>query len=163
MFDKFMPYKFSKIVNLCYILNEDAEVLLIYKKRGFGIDKWNGPGGKVKDNENLEEAAVREVFEETGIKPLNFQKMGFIEFIWQDKEEWNQKCYLFLSKDFKGKIVESEECLPKWFKIKEIPFDKMWEDDKYWLLDMLSGKEVYKRFFFDKYNKIDKFEDICSN
>jgi hypothetical protein len=22
---------------------------------------------------------------------------------------------------------------PEWFSIDEIPFDKMWEDDKYWM------------------------------
>jgi len=157
---KNMKYNFNRTVNLCYVLNKDDEVLLIYKKRGFGTDKWNGPGGKVKDGEDVEQSAIREVAEETGIKPLNLRNMGFIEFIWKNKEDWNQKCYLYLTKEFGGKITESDECLPKWFKINEIPFDKMWEDDKYWLLDLLSGKEIYKRFFFDKDNKIADFENI---
>jgi len=155
-----MEYKLNKIVNLCYILNENNEVLLIYKKRGFGAGKWNGPGGKAEEGEDIKQATIREIYEETGIKLLNLENMGFIEFIWEDKRDWNQKCYLYISKEFDGKAVESEECLPKWFKISEIPFNKMWEDDKYWLLDLLNGKRVCKRFFFDKANKIVKFEDL---
>ncbi len=35
------------------------EVLLGYKKRGFGVNKWNGFGGKVEAKEGIYEAAAR--------------------------------------------------------------------------------------------------------
>lgn len=34
-------------------------ILLGYKKRGFGMNKWNGFGGKVEENESIREAALR--------------------------------------------------------------------------------------------------------
>ena len=45
------------ITNLVFILRGD-EVLLAMKKRGLGVGKWNGPGGKVKGKETPEEAAL---------------------------------------------------------------------------------------------------------
>ena len=53
-------------VNLCYLLKEN-KILLGYKKRGFGKDKWNGLGGKVDPGETIEGSAVRETKEEIGI------------------------------------------------------------------------------------------------
>lgn len=49
-----------------YIVNpENKKVLLVKHKK---YNKWLQPGGHIEDNETPEEAAVREVYEETGIK-----------------------------------------------------------------------------------------------
>lgn len=37
----------------------NKKILLGYKKRGFGMNKWNGLGGKVESNETIEEGAIR--------------------------------------------------------------------------------------------------------
>ena len=47
------------------LVNE--RVLLGQKKRGFGMGKWNGYGGKAKEGETIERSARREFFEEAGI------------------------------------------------------------------------------------------------
>jgi 8-oxo-dGTP pyrophosphatase MutT (NUDIX family) len=39
--------------------NEKREILLGFKKRGFGVDKWDGFGGKIEDGESNETAAKR--------------------------------------------------------------------------------------------------------
>jgi hypothetical protein len=44
---------------------------------------------------------------------------------------------------------------PKWFKIEEIPFDKMWPDDKYWLPILLKGENFEGEFHFDDRKLID--------
>ena len=41
-------------------------VLLGMKKRGFGVGKWNGFGGKLHANETMVECAARELHEESG-------------------------------------------------------------------------------------------------
>ena len=49
-----------------FVINPiDKRILLV--KHGL-FDKWVQPGGHIEDDEYPEEAAVREVFEETGIK-----------------------------------------------------------------------------------------------
>lgn len=146
---------------LCYIVNEKSEVLLAYKKRGFGIGKYNGPGGKLKNDESPKDAAIREIKEEVGLDIDNLLELGFIEFIWPpEKEDWNQKCFIFLTKDFSGEVCESEECRPEWFAFDKIPYDQMWDDDKYWYPEALAGKIVQKRYYFDLDGKVIKFENI---
>ena len=50
---------------LCFIVNDQQEILLGRKKRGLGAGKANGLGGKREDGETFRQCAVRELFEET--------------------------------------------------------------------------------------------------
>jgi len=131
------------------------------KKKGFGAGRWNGPGGKVKAGETPKQAAVREVEEETGYKPINLINLGFIEFIWPHQPENNQVCYIFITKKFSGELCESEECLPQWWDIDKIPLEQMWPDDVYWLPNALQGEKTLYRFFFDENNNYLKHLALC--
>ncbi len=140
------------------------------KKRGFGAGKWNGPGGKVKEDETIEEAVIREVREEVGIlvSKKDLEKVGEIEFFFSEQKGWDIFVHIFFSKKWKGEPVESEEMKPEWFKISELPLDKMWVDDKYWLPDALAGKKFKAKFYFkgsgeeiDRY-EINKLESFVS-
>ena len=156
-----MIYPISITTNLCYILRNDSEVLLAFKKKGFGIGKWNGPGGKVMSDESPLESVIREVQEEVGLKVINLQNVGYLEFIWPSKmEHHNNRCNVYLAKQFQGSPRESEECLPKWFRFDQVPYNKMWPDDKIWLPDILASQTIKKRFFFNAKGGLIKFEDI---
>ncbi len=48
-----------------FVINEDKKLLMIKHKK---LGKWCPPGGKVDNNETPDEAAIRECFEETGVK-----------------------------------------------------------------------------------------------
>ena len=98
--------------------------------------------------------------EETGYTPLDLELAGYIEFYWQNNPEWNQKCYLFRTSKYTGELTEGDECLPKWFSRKDIPWEEMWEDDKHWFIDLLDGKEIKKRCYFDKSGKMVEIVDI---
>ena len=50
-----------KVLTLVF-LRKEGEVLLGYKKHGFGSGKWNGFGGKVEPGESVAEGAARKVF-----------------------------------------------------------------------------------------------------
>lgn len=41
------------------MIRNGNQFLLGLKKRGFGVGKWNGFGGKVDQNESIEDAAHR--------------------------------------------------------------------------------------------------------
>ena len=38
---------------------------------------------------------------------------------------------LFWINKWEGEPEESEEMKPIWFNVEEIPYDQMWQDDKY--------------------------------
>jgi mutator protein MutT len=150
---------FPYITNITYILNNRGEVLLQKKARGFGVGNWNGPGGKIKPGEDLQESAKREVLEETGIIINDLEQRGEIEFIYSDQAT-NTYTHVFIAKKWEGKPVDGREGELRWFKTNELPLDKMWDDDKYWLPRLLAGEKIHMRFYFDKNNKIKKFEEL---
>lgn len=136
-----------KQATLLFLL-KDNQILLAMKKRGFGVGKWNGVGGKPKDGENILNTAVRETQEEINITPLNISHVATLDFYFQNKPEWNQQVLVFITHKWKGKPSESEEMAPKWFNIKDIPFESMWPDDPFWLPQILSGKKINASFTF---------------
>ena len=143
-----------KHATLCYLINGN-EILLGLKKRGFGQGKWNGFGGKVKEGETPEQATIREIKEEmdVGLLPSNLQKVAEIDFFFSKVPEWNQKVHVFFSKSWDGSPKESEEMLPKWFAIKDMPIYKMWNDDPHWLPHTISGKKIKAEFTFGEDNE----------
>lgn len=137
----------KKILTLC-IVHQHPRVLLGMKKRGFGQGRWNGFGGKVKDGESIEEAAKRELFEEAGLEVLDINRLGVLDFQWQSKPEILQ-VNIFKVCQLDGEPRETEEMRPCWFDIKEIPFSKMWPDDKHWFPLFLEDKKFRGKFLFD--------------
>ncbi len=134
---------------VCFLFRDD-EIILAMKKRGFGVGKWNGPGGKIKAGEDMLSATVREVEEEIGVKidPADLEKVAENEFHFLEKENWDMHVHVFFIKKWQGEPTESEEMKPQWFKIKDIPYDKMWVDDIYWLDKVLDGQKLKAKFYF---------------
>ena len=56
------------------IYHDDGDILLV--KNRFSRQKWALPGGGAKHNESYEQAAVREVLEEIGLKIHNLRYLG---------------------------------------------------------------------------------------
>ena len=80
------------------IVIKDSKVLLVKHNYGSANGKYLNPGGFLKDGELPEEAAVREVFEETGIK---ISPVGMIAVRCRSNE-W----YMV----FKADYVEGDPC-----------------------------------------------------
>ena len=57
-----------KPTTLVFPIDEQHRILLGRKKRGFGADKYNGFGGKISVGESFRQCAVRELYEESGIR-----------------------------------------------------------------------------------------------
>ena len=71
--DKLLKKFLKKLPNVIAgggkVYNESHDILFIYRN-----DKWDLPKGKVEGNETIEETAVREVSEETGVGGLEITK-----------------------------------------------------------------------------------------
>ena len=136
---------------LLFIIDKD-KVLLGVKKRGFGKGNMLGIGGKVENGESIEQAMVREAEEEVGVTPTEAKKVAVLSFYFPEKErpeKWNQRVSVYVTSAWSGTIAESEEIRPEWLMIDEIPFERMWDDSKYWLPRVLNGSVLEGRFVFN--------------
>ena len=132
-------------------LRSGDQILLALKKRGFGMGRWNGAGGKLEPGETIEQALVRESVEEIGVTPTNWTAVGQLDFV-QDAETadpWHMFVYAYIADAWEGEPTESEEMMPKWFHVEDIPYQDMWGDDEFWLPYVLDGKKVVGEFTFD--------------
>lgn len=126
---------------------DNGNILLIRKKRGLGAGKINGPGGKLDPGETITECAVREVQEELGVTPLNPKKYGELRF--QFIDDYSIHVHVFVACQYTGRPLETQEAVPHWFALADIPYEQMWADDEIWLPRILAGEQVDGRFVFD--------------
>lgn len=135
------------MIQTLILITKDKQILLGLKKRGFGMNRWNGFGGKMEPGETIEEAAKREVFEEIGLNISKLEEVGIINFSWTNKD-LKIEMHIFKATDFTGQPEEGEEMKPQWFDFDKIPYKQMWPDDPYWLPLFLEGKKFAARFLF---------------
>lgn len=103
--------------------------------------KYNGLGGKLEEGETPYECVIREVKEESGLVIKNPILKGFLRFPKFDGVNcWN--VFVYLAKDFKGKIKRSNEGELVWVDIKMLSNLNLWEGDRYFL------KYVFRNGFF---------------
>lgn len=130
------------------LLIEGDNILLALKKRGFGEGRWNGVGGKVDYGETIAEAMIRETEEEIFVTPEEYEAAGILELHYPEPVG-DITVHIFVCTAWDGEPLESEEMAPRWFKIREIPYERMWPDDIFWLPMVLEGKFVRGDFVFD--------------
>jgi 8-oxo-dGTP pyrophosphatase MutT (NUDIX family) len=142
---------------LCFLIRGDPpyEILLGFKKVGFGANKYNGIGGKVEAGEAIVVAAARELEEETGVvvSEADLRRVGHLTFIFPAKPAWDQVVHVFLARRWQGEATESREMVPTWFGVDDIPFERMWADDLHWLRRVLEGERIRGRFMFKADNE----------
>lgn len=138
-----------------YLVREPAkgrpEVLLGEKLRGFGAGMIMGPGGHVEPGESWLEAAIRETEEESGLQvaPADAAHVATLSYVFPAKPHLDAEVQVFLTDTWSGQLQRSSELDPRWFSIDEIPFDRMWDDERYWLPRVLAGSRLVAEFTFD--------------
>lgn len=144
----------KKVYTLVFIRSE-SQILLGLKKRGFGVNKWNGFGGKLEQNETIIEAAARELKEECclTVKTSDLKNIGHLEFTFEGNPVM-MDVRVFSANSYEGTPTETDEMCPKWFNYDQIPFDDMWLDDRLWFPYMLKQKLFYARFHYQGFDKI---------
>ncbi len=89
-----------KILTLC-LIHREGKILLGLKKRGFGMGRWNGFGGKLAGGETIEAAARRELKEESGLDSLREEKRGILNFKFENNPEILE-VHVFAVNDYSG-------------------------------------------------------------
>jgi len=150
--------KMEKIQNvaICALIN-DGKILLIKRKKPPYHKHFGLIGGKLEFGEHVEEAAVREFYEETGIKAEFKELRGIASEVVHDKESDTKKMHFLLfvcaiSADTTD-VVESEEGELKWFDIDNLKKEELIASD------YLMIKEFILKDNHVKIHKVKMIED----
>lgn len=139
------------------------QVLLIQQKFGGKEDKWALPGGFVRKEETLDEAVLREIKEETGVKVNYFEQLYSFGDINRDyRKRVVSVAYLALlnPKNYQLK-ADTDAKDAQWFSIDEIPklaFDHNEIIEKG--LKRLKAKINYQPIGFELLSKEFPFSDL---
>lgn len=107
----------KKIAALCVIKNK-SKFLLLKRNNEPNIGKYVPVGGKLKDHETPEKAAIRETFEETGLK---FDKLEFCGLLTETSPtNYNWISYIYLVETDLVDIPKSSEGKLEWIGFQEI-------------------------------------------
>lgn len=139
------------------LLVRGDEVLLAMKKRGFGVGKWNGVGGKSNPGEAIMDAAIREAEEEINIKATDLTQVAELNFYFPLvplEKNWNQQVLVYKTDKWTGEPTETEEMKPQWYKLSEVPYGEMWPDDVLWMPKVFGGSFVRASFMFGENQEI---------
>ena len=139
-----------KLATLCYV-RSNVKTLMIHrikKENDMHMGKWNGLGGKFEPGETPEECAIREVFEESGLKITNPKLKGVLSFPGFAKDE-DWYAFVFLIHEYQGDLINSPEGTLKWIDDMALMQLNLWEGDRIFIpwLDragFFSGKFVYQ-------------------
>jgi len=108
---------------ICTIQNNELKILLV--KRGIEPfkDKWAIPGGFVRIHESLEDAAKRELEEETGVKDVYLEQLySFGDPKRDPRGRVITVAYMALINSEKIKLKAATDVSEvQWFSIKKIP------------------------------------------
>jgi 8-oxo-dGTP pyrophosphatase MutT (NUDIX family) len=151
----------AKLLTLVFVLDQPHKrVLLGRKKRGFGEGKFNGFGGKVEPGETLRSCAARELAEEAGlvvdaadlarrgVLTFNMLADGMVGADGRVSSRLEVHVYSCALEQTGGAVAESDEMAPAWWPFDGVPFERMWEDDRHWLPEVLNGNDVCGDFIF---------------
>ena len=139
-----------KLATLCYV-RRDGQTLMIHrvkKDNDIHQGKWNGLGGKLNPGESPDECAVREIYEESGLRVRDPQLKGLLTFpAFAKDEDWY--VFVYVAKDFEGELIDSPEGDLRWVDDADLTSLNLWEGDPIFLpwLDkpgVFSGKFTYK-------------------
>ena len=128
---------------MIYLKKDDSYLLLFRNKKKNDINegKWIGVGGHREPDETIDECAIREVKEETGLDVHSLSCCGEVLFV---DENIKMMMYLYEITDFSGTLIECNEGDLKWIPIKDIYNYPMWEGDKLFLPKVINHEPYFK-------------------
>lgn len=137
-----------KIATLGIII-QDGHLLLGQKKRGeIGTGKLAGPGGKLDPGETLEECFIRETREELELEldPASLELVAIIDFYTIDEIDF--RVYTYRARILLGEIHETDDMIPGWYPLDNLPYERMYDADRYWLPQIIQGKKFRANVYY---------------
>lgn len=119
---------------LCFIIREE-QVLFAKIDYGKGNVVWNGISGFIEPNEQKEDAVLREIEEEIGIKI----DKKYLEYRGSHKVSDELQLEIFVAYGWDGVPTPQEVSIKelKWFSKDNLPYDEMFPGNKDWVLKFI--------------------------
>ena len=117
-------YPDRPIVGVAAVVIEDDRVALVRRGRPPAYGEWSLPGGAVEPGETMEEAVVREVAEEIGLRVEVVEIVAVLDRIFWDQEGEVQYHYVlidFLCRKTGGKLKASSDVI----SCSQVPFSAL--------------------------------------
>lgn len=109
------------------VIVEDSDGRILLQKRRDN-QCWGYAGGSVELDEKVEEAAKRELFEETGLKALSLELFGVfsgeeMHYVYPNGDEVSNVDIVYICRDYRGSLKkqESEVLELSFFSVESIP------------------------------------------
>ncbi len=106
------------------IFNSNNQILLGKRKNAHGASSWGPPGGHLELGESLEECAIRETLEETGLVIENPKFLAITNDIFKAENKHYVSIFMqaYLSDDQRVKNLEPHKVENwEWFHINDLP------------------------------------------
>lgn len=122
-------------------LDNDLQILLIRRAKDPYKGCWALPGGRLEADENLDQCAVRELEEETGLRAENiWQFATFSEPLRDPRERTVSACYIAWIADSACAQAASDAAEARWFSFSALP-ELAFDHDKILEACLLAVKE----------------------
>jgi len=122
---------------------KDGKVLLVRRGNEPGRGKWSLPGGRIRFGERSEEAALREMREETGLEVRLRRVVDVVDVFW--RSEMGELLEHFVIVDFEAEVIGGElrpadDALDaRWFSPEELKGLEMTESTRRFLEEHFLG------------------------
>jgi len=132
----------------CYLIKDGKVVVTKYNEGQPTAGYYDIPGGKIEDGETAEQAAIREMEEETGIVVKNLKHRG--RFI-ADNPNKIFDFEVFLTADFEGEPQDFAENTSEWIEIEELLkkekiFSNIMLLDKFFINGLIDEKYCFEMY-----------------
>ncbi len=92
------------LATLCYAVR-DGRVLLLHRTKEPNLGLWIAPGGKIEHDESPQECALRELWEETGLRAQSVQLRGIITEV-SPRDDYQWLIFIFVTHQADGTVAE---------------------------------------------------------
>jgi len=141
------------LATLCYAVR-DEQVLLLQRKKEPNLGLWVAPGGKLELDESPQECALRELYEETGLRGRDPQLRGIITEI-SSRADYQWLIFIFVTHQIEETAAAPErtEC-PEgklaWVPIEQVSQLAIPESDAIFFPHVIGNGPLFRaKFIYD--------------
>jgi 8-oxo-dGTP diphosphatase len=132
------------------VIEKDGKILMGKRGNVFGKGTWALVGGHLEFKETTLECVIRELNEETGIKPTKFKLLGILNDIPNTEGQNSQYIrFVYQVSAFDGEVINKEPDLCdgwEWFDKNNLPEPVFVGHIKVIKFYMENGKDFFKEF-----------------